>query len=117
MNFMQSKFCASRLRPLVSCGVATIGLSILAIGNPAMAKLAMASAPPAKAAQTIALQPTDEPGQIAIARPSHNFRLLGYGLFLLQVGLIPLKLAKGNQVQTMIFDRPETIRSHPVNGG
>lgn len=49
--------------------------------------------------QTIALKSGIEPSPIA-SSPA-DFRLLGYGLFLLQIGLIPLKLSKGNQVQTI----------------
>ncbi len=106
MNFIPSQFC-DRYRPGLTArrGAATIGLSLalLAIAHTAMAK---PTTPPAKPAQTIALQITDSPAPIA--SPAHDFRLLGYGLFLLQIGLIPLKLAKGNKVETMIFDRPET---------
>jgi hypothetical protein len=111
MNFIPSKFddryCPG---PLARRCAATIGLSlaILTIAHPVVAKPAAVSSPPAKVTQTIALQLNDESGQGTIASPAHNFRLLGYGLFLLQIGLIPLKLAKGNKVETMIFDRSET---------
>ncbi len=86
-------------------------LSAMAIAQPTLAQPRLAqSTPPTQAAtQTIALKPADEPGQGAIASPTPDFRLLGYGLFLLQIGLIPLKLAKGNTVQTMTGDRAETI--------
>ncbi len=104
MNFISSKFHVQRYRPgsMALGGAAAIGLSlsVLAIAHPAWAK----PTPPAKPAQTIALQITDGPRQVAIASPSHDFRLLGYGLFLLQIGLIPLKLAKGNSVQTIAPD-------------
>jgi hypothetical protein len=111
MNFIPSKF-DDRYRPgpMARRCAATIGLSlaILMIAHAAMAKPATLSTPKAKPAQTIALKLNDESGQGTIASPAHNFRLLGYGLFLLQIGLIPLKLAKGNKVETMIFDRSET---------
>jgi hypothetical protein len=104
MNFIPSKFDDRRQRsgPTARCCAAVIGLSlaILAIGHPVVAQ-----APhPTKAPQTIALKPADEPGQGASVSPTNDFRLLGYGLFLLQIGLIPLKLAKGNRVQTIAAD-------------
>jgi hypothetical protein len=49
--------------------------------------------------QTIALKPGVEPS--AIDSSPADFRLLGYGLFLLQIGLVPLKLSKGNLIQTI----------------
>jgi hypothetical protein len=106
MNFIQFKFDdrgdpGQQARRLA----VTIGLSLLAavaIADPVMAKPVILNTPPTKVTQTIALQPADEPGPRAIARPTHDFRLLGYGLFLLQIGLIPLKLAKGNAVQTIV---------------
>jgi hypothetical protein len=107
MNFIPSKFYARRHRAgSMALGCAAIGLSLsmLAIGHPVVAK----PTPPTKPAQTIALKLNDESGQGTIGNPPADFRLLGYGLFLLQIGLIPLKLAKGNKVETMIFDRSET---------
>jgi hypothetical protein len=52
-----------------------------------------------KPVPTIALKSGVEPSLID-SSPA-DFRLLGYGLFLLQIGLIPLKLAKGNLIQTI----------------
>jgi hypothetical protein len=113
MNFIPSKFYDHRYRsgPTARRCVAAIGLSlsILAIAHPVIAKSVARPAALPKAAQTIALKPADEPGKGAIASPTQDFRLLGYGLFLLQIGLIPLKLAKGNVVQTMVFDRRSVI--------
>jgi hypothetical protein len=49
--------------------------------------------------ETIALKSGIEPSPID-SSPA-DFRMLGYGLFLLQIGLIPLKLSKGNLIQTI----------------
>ncbi len=108
MNFIQSKFYDHWYRPGPAARhcVATIGLSlsILAMAHPLLAKPAAVSASPNKVTQRIALQPTNAPRRVTIANTSQDFRLLGYGLFLLQIGLIPLKLAKGNSVQTIAPD-------------
>jgi hypothetical protein len=108
MNFIPSKFYDHRYRagPTARRCAAAISLSlcILAIAHPVIAKSVARPAASLKAAQTIALKPADEPGQAAIVSPTQDFRLLGYGLFLLQIGLIPLKLAKGNAVQTIAPD-------------
>jgi hypothetical protein len=108
MNFISFKFHGHqyRLWPTVG-GAAAIGFSllILAIAHPVLAKSAT---PPAKSPQAIALKLKHATGTAAIVNSSKDFRLLGYGLFLLQIGLIPLKFAKGNQVQTMTFGRSET---------
>jgi hypothetical protein len=53
----------------------------------------------ARTTATIALKSGVEPSLID-SSPA-DFRLLGYGLFLLQIGLIPLKLAKENLIQTI----------------
>jgi hypothetical protein len=106
MNFIQFKFDnRGGLGPKVRLFAMTIGLSLLAAVAIADAVVAQPNAlnpPSAQTTQTIALKPADAPGQGAIANPPQDFRLLGYGLFLLQIGLIPLKLAKGNQVQTIM---------------
>jgi hypothetical protein len=105
MNFIQSKFAdRDAAGPQSRRCAATIGLSLLAAMTIAQPLLAQPATPTTQAAQTIAFKPADAPGRSPIVSPSHDFRLLGYGLFLLQIGLIPLKLAKGNAVQTIAPD-------------
>jgi hypothetical protein len=100
MNFIQfPSIRIDRPRPpgRHAVAIALILLPIFLTAHPAAAKPA-ATTPHV---QTIALKSTEaEPPTIA-ANPNSDFRLLGYGLFLLQIGLIPLKFAKGNKVQTI----------------
>lgn len=103
MNFIQfPSIRTDRPRPpgRRTLAIALILLPICLTAHPAAAKPAVTT-PAAPRVQTIALKSTEaEPPTIA-ANPNSDFRLLGYGLFLLQIGLIPLKFAKGNQVQTI----------------
>jgi hypothetical protein len=103
MNFIQfPSIRTDRLRPPGRCtvAIALIQLPIFLTAHPAAAKSA-ATTPATPHVQTIALKSAEaEPPTIA-TNPNSDFRLLGYGLFLLQIGLIPLKFAKGNKVQTI----------------
>ncbi|MBE9028746.1 hypothetical protein IQ266_03105 [filamentous cyanobacterium LEGE 11480] len=87
-------------------------LPVVLIAKPAIANPSTSSLV-GMAAQTAAEKPiaTDESVQkIALNQPAatdesltrratSHFRLLGYGLFLLHIGLIPLKLSKGHLMQ------------------
>jgi hypothetical protein len=75
--------------------IALILCSTIAVVRPATAQ----SPPPGKAVQTIALKPSEDSATTTIAAPDSHFRLLGYGLFLLPIGLIPWQLSKGHLIR------------------
>jgi hypothetical protein len=105
MNCIPSKFADREdSGPQARRYVMPIALSLLAAMTIAQPLLAQPATPINNATQTIALKPAEASEQSPIGSSSHDLRLLGYGLFLLQIGLIPLKLAKGNAVQTIAVD-------------
>jgi hypothetical protein len=134
MEFNQSVFIRrGRLLPSAShwvrnMTIALVLLPIVAIARPVLAKSTSAQVaasttnsvathqldqnhpPVQKPVQKVALsKPVDREASLA-SRATSNFRLLGYGLFLLQIGLIPLKLSKGHLFQVSTAEAPRSRR-------
>jgi hypothetical protein len=99
MNFNQFRLIQqNRYRPrarLRYLSIALILLSTIVITQPVSAK----PRSPQPAVQTIALKPSEDSATSPIATPDSHFRLLGYGLFLLPIGLIPWQLSKGHLIR------------------
>jgi hypothetical protein len=106
--------CWVRALPQVSTRYLTIAVLLLPAGFIARPTIAASAHPqhePACVASTqsvtieqsipkVAMQPPHPSSKLLVGSATTNFRLLGYGLFLLQIGLLPLRLAPGHLPNT-----------------
>jgi hypothetical protein len=85
--------------------IALVLLSAIVVAQPSAAQPSAAEPSAAKsqssgkAVQTIALKSPEESATTTITTPDSHFRLLGYGLFLVPIGLIPWQLSKGHLIR------------------